>query len=157
MATRRPGPAPKDPSERARRNADPVVGSDGWTDVQPTAKLRRVPPIPEWIYVGDVTRAFYLELTKLPQATTWSAGDWLMLHSTLPLLERYFTKPGSESFKAWTAVLDPGLRITTDAMMKARMRIRTPEKETAGGSTQRRGAGKVTDLAARRGRLTKGA
>lgn len=158
---RTPGPAPKNPDERLRRNPDPKVGDDGWTLVRPDGRVTNVPDVPAWLQgmVGPVTTAFYLELAQLPQATTWGPGDWLMLHASLPLLDRYFTRPGSESYKAWTAVLDPGLRITSDAMQKARLRIDTkgarPENRT--GEQQQPTTSGVTslqDAQARRARLT---
>ena len=142
---RRPGPAPKE--NRVRRNPDTLVGKDGWTELTGET-LDEAPPIPEWVTCSDTARAFYEELaTSLPAAPSWSAGDWMMLWASLPLLSRYFERPGSESYKAWTSVLDPGLRITSDSMTKARMKVKAAEAEAV-----QAGKASVTSIDSRRTR-----
>lgn len=153
MARRR-GPSPKDPEDRARRNPDPVLAGDGWTEIADEAFAGDVPPIPEWITVSDTVHAFYAELARLPVAVTWGPNDWLMLHASLPLLDRYFARPGSESYKAWTSFLDPGLRITSDAMQKARVRIARVQEDDDSGVSDSAVPADVTDLSERRRRLT---
>lgn len=149
---RRPGQPPKE--NRVRRNPDPITGKDGFTTISGET-LDEAPPIPEWVKCSETTVAFYHQLvTSLPTAPTWSAGDWLILWSSLPLLSRYFERPGSENYKAWTAVLDPGLRITSDSMIKARMKVQPPEPDEL-AATGTDGAS-VTAIQSRRGRLLEG-
>lgn len=149
---RRPGPAPKE--NKVRRNVDPIVGRDGWTEVSGET-LDEAPPIPEWAKCSAVAEAFYEELaTSLPTAPSWTAGDWMMLWASLPLLSRYFERPGSESYKAWTSVLDPGLRITSDSMVKARVKVAAIEDEVATEQGKTSDGDKVTSITSRRSRLT---
>lgn len=120
---RRPGPPPKDPSQRRRRNVDPVVGRDGVTVVDPSPVSAKPPTLPSWCVVSPRTQAFYAALCRLPQRRTWGDGDWLALWVALPLVDRYLERPGSESFKAWTAAVFPVLRVTTDDLAKARVQL----------------------------------
>lgn len=125
---RRPGPQPKDASQRRRRNVDPVVGRDGVAKIDPSPVVDAAPGLPEWCDVSGRTLAFYRELCRLPQRRVWTDGDWLALWSALPLVDRYLTRPGSESFKAWTSALFPALRITSDDLVKARVKISEPDE-----------------------------
>lgn len=73
------GPPPKDPSKRARRNADPV----------PRTVLRFEsavqPALPaEWDW-PDVTQNWWLEWGASPQAEHFMATDWLFLLDTAHL------------------------------------------------------------------------
>ncbi|MGS2809408.1 phage terminase small subunit [Nocardia sp. MW-W600-9] len=124
MAGRRSGPPPKNPEDRARRNADPLTGADGWTEIDPTPNDGEVPEIPEWITVGAIGRAVYDELAALPQARLYGMGTWVQLWMTLPLIERYLSRPGSENYKAITSTLGAALRLTEDDLQRARVRIK---------------------------------
>ncbi|MCK2242331.1 MULTISPECIES: hypothetical protein [unclassified Crossiella] len=122
--SRRPGPAPKDPADRARRNADPLLaGGSDWTELPDTPYAGQVPEIPEWVDVGAVGHAFYARLAELPQAAAWSPGDWLSLQLALPLVERYLARPTAEVFKAVTAGLGAGLGLTSADLARLRRRI----------------------------------
>lgn len=149
MAGRRPGPPP---NERHRhRNADPVVGKDGWTEITPDAFDGAVPEVPPWVQCSDEARAVYLELARLPQAATWGPGTWLSLHLTLPLVGRYLERPGSENFKAIVQTMGASLSLTESDMAKARIKVRLPEPDEASVDSNAPG---VTSLQSRRQRLT---
>lgn len=156
MAGRRPGPAPKNPEDRLRTNADPLVGRDGWTEITPEPFGGDVPDIPEWAAVGDAGAAVYQELSRLPQAALWGPGTWLQLHLALPLIERYLKRPGSENFKAIVSTLGAGLRLTEDDLQKARIRVQAAETGDVDPAAAR-SAAKVTDIRSRRSRLTEDA
>lgn len=123
---RRPGPAPKPAEQRRRRNVDPVVGKDGATRIDAAPVEDPAPELPGWCRVSAVTVAWYEDLCRLPQRRVWSEGDWLALWAALPLVDRYLTRPGSESWKAWTASVFPALRVTSDDLAKARVRFEEP-------------------------------
>ena len=123
---RRPGPAPKDAELRRRRNVDPVVGRDGALVIDPSPVADSPPDLPAWCEVSERTFAFYGALCRLPQRRAWGDGDWLALWSALPLVDRYFERPGAENFKAWTSALFPVLRVTADDLAKARVKLEQP-------------------------------
>ncbi len=156
MAGRRSGPPPKSPEERARRNVDPLVGADGWTEIGSTPFAGEVPEIPEWIEVGPTGRAVYEHLSRLPQAAMYGPGTWFQLHMTLPLIERYLTRPGSENYKAITTTLGAALRLTEDDLARARVRVAAPVSEEDASPEQRARSARVASLADRRKRLMAG-
>lgn len=154
MAGRRPGPAPKNPQERQRTNADPVLGRDGWTEIADVPFAGVVPELPGWCSVGATGRAVYEELARLPQAALWGPGTWLQLHLSLPLVERYLSRPGSENFKAIISTLGAGLRLTEDDLQKARVRVKSAQAQETKSPEATRSAAVVTDIRSRRERLT---
>lgn len=96
--------------------------------------------------MSEQTLAFYAELCRLPQRRAWAEGDWVALWSALPLVDRYLARPGSESFKAWTSALWPALRVTSDDLAKARVKLDEPGEvevpaEVAVMSAYRKAAG----------------
>lgn len=153
MAGRRSGPPPKNPEDRQRRNADPLVGADGWTEIPSTPNDGEIPEIPEWVTVGAVGRAIYAELAALPQARLYGIGTWIQLWMTLPLVERYLSRPGSENYKAIVTTLGAALRLTEDDLQRARVRIKDPEPEEVQASDA--GAPVVSFAEERRARLLK--
>lgn len=78
------GPRPKDPSKRARTNADPI----------PTAVLRteraKPPTLPSRYKGNYEVRRFWRVWSKSPQAELFSSTDWQFLLETLPLVEAYW-------------------------------------------------------------------
>lgn len=151
---RTPGPAPSDPGARHRRNVDPVVNTHGWTELELVGFAGKVPAVPGWLSVSDNCMAIYSELGSLPQAALWGPGTWFELHMTLPLIDRYLSRPGSESFKAIIATLGVALRLTEDDLQKARVKV--VPRESAETAEQATGTdGQVTDIRSRRSRLTK--
>lgn len=153
MAGRRPGVPPKAPEERMRTNSDPLVGGDGWTEIDNAPFAGAVPEIPVWVKCSPEARAVYHELAALPQAQLWGAGTWLELHLTLPLIDRYLSRPGSENFKAIISTLGAGLRLTEDDLQRGRVRFKREQDEDGGAEVP---AG-VANLQERRRRLVKGA
>ncbi|WP_109523680.1 MULTISPECIES: phage terminase small subunit [Nocardia] len=156
MAGRRSGPPPKNPKDRARRNGDPLLaGADGWTEIPSTPNDGEVPEIPEWVTVGPVGRAIYTELASLPQARLYGQGTWIQLWLTLPLIERYLTRPGSENYKAVTGTMGAALRLTEDDLQRARIRIKDEIDEEPVAPTE---GGTVASFAEeRKARLLRGA
>jgi hypothetical protein len=150
MAGRKPGPPPKDPSRRARTNVDPVVGKDGWSEIDTVPFDGEVPPIPDWITVGTQGEAVYDVLSHLPQAALYGPGTWFVAHLSMPLVERYLSRPGSESYKALLTTLSSALRLTEDDLAKARVRARKVEEDVPDAGI----TAAVTDIRSRKSRLT---
>lgn len=123
---RRSGPPPSE--DRVRRNVDPLVGGDDWTRIPNAPYEGDVPEIPAWVTVSPRAEAFYAALACLPQAAAWSAGDWLSIHLTLPLLDRYLARPGAEAFKAIIAGLGAGPGLTVADLLKLRRKLVDPEQ-----------------------------
>jgi len=155
---RSPGPPPKDPSERARRNKDPNLAGDGWVEIDRDPYDGDVPPIPEWVEgVGDQARQVYEYLMRLPQARLYGPGTLFEIWLTLPLIQRYLeTSKGSgvETYKGIIAALGPALNLTESDMAKARIKFKelVDESAPAAGSEQ---AARADELASRRDRIKK--
>jgi hypothetical protein len=130
MARRR-GPAPEPGSLGDSRYG----GTGAWVDVPDIPRdLDTVPPLPEWIagtLKSPATISAYEALARLPQAAVWTAGDWLIVHLSMPLLDRYLTRPGSESYKALLAGLGSGPGLTTSDLLKLHRRLVNPEATEA--------------------------
>jgi len=151
MAGRRPGPAPNE--NRRRTNADPVLpAGEGWTEIHGEAWDGDIPAVPEWVRVSPDALRVYAELARLPQAATWGAGTWFELHLSLPLVDRYLDRPGSESFKALVSALGAGLSLTELDMQRARIKVKPVEAELVDGEDVV--PPEVASLADRRARLT---
>lgn len=157
MAGRRSGVPPKQPHERirARDHRDPYLATDGWTELPDAPFDGDIPDIPEWITVGARGQMIYEELARLPQARLYGRGTWLELQLTLPLIERYLSRPGSENFKAIVSTLGAALRLSEDDLAKARVRIATEEELAE--ETGEPGTKVVSFEDQRRARLLKGA
>ena len=74
------GPAPKDPSERRRRNADPVPT----TVLKPSTELCG-PSLPESVDWPDATLSWWETWRRSPQAATFTDTDWSFLLDTAML------------------------------------------------------------------------
>ncbi|MDH6709758.1 hypothetical protein P3T27_006507 [Kitasatospora sp. MAA19] len=86
------GPAPKDPSQRRRRNADPVAGA-----VLPAAGPDGPTPVlPGGHDYDSRTLAWYETWRSSPQAALFLATDWQRLHMLAQLVEQYWTEPKKE-------------------------------------------------------------
>lgn len=123
------------------------VGDDGWTLVPPGKRVGKVPELPDWLHLTGQGAQVYAELARLPQSKVWLESEWLLLQLSLPLMERYLSRPGSESFKALFSALSSSLKLTTDDLARARMKIAKPPAEAASVSPS------VTNIASRRKRL----
>lgn len=153
MAGRRPGPPPKDPAQRQRTNADPVIGADGWTEIPDAPNDGEIPPIPEWIgEISEAARVVYQELASLPQARLWGPGTWLQLHLSLPMFDKYMEKPGGEGLRTLVGIWGVGLRLTEDDLQKARIKMRKQLDEDELAEAAKNNP-KVASMADRRKRL----
>lgn len=119
-----PGPAPKNPEDRVRRDTSPLTDSNGWTEIDGTPNDAEPPPIPPWSSHDPIVAGIYAELAKLPQSRTWGPGTWFEIHLTLPIMEKYLEKPTSDAFKTILQAWGSGLRLTEDDMQRARIRVR---------------------------------
>lgn len=156
MSGRRPGPPPKDPEDRVRRNDDPVVGADGWVEIDPTPNDDAPPAIPEWVgEISEAARIIYRELATLPQARLWGAGTWLQLHMSLPMFDKYMEKPGGDGLRTLVNIWGVSLRLTEDDMQKARIKMKRELDEEA-EVTGPAGVNNVVSLAERRNALVAG-
>jgi hypothetical protein len=93
------GPAPKDPSRRARGNADP----------HPTTRIQFVhaeqPPLPEGIDWHERTRAWWAIWKDAPQAEHFMATDWDFLMDTALMHHAMWSKG------QWTLAAEVRLRV----------------------------------------------
>ena len=149
---RRPGVAPTE--NHRHRSPDPFVrAGDGWAEITAEPFEGVVPEIPQWVSCGPDARRVYMDLARLPQAVLWGPGTWFELHLTLPLIDRYLARPGSEGFKALVSALGAGLSLTELDLQRARVKVKAPEPV---GDVGEMAAGdpKVSDIRDRRKRLT---
>jgi hypothetical protein len=92
-----------------------------------------------------------MDLARLPQARLWGPGTWFELHLSLPLVDRYLTRPGSEGFKALVSALGAGLSLTELDLQRARVKVSPAEGV---GDSPTVSDPKVADIRDRRKRLT---
>jgi len=85
------GPAPKDPAQRRRRNADPAA-----TVLPSTGPPGPTPVLPGGHDYDSRTLAWYDTWRTSPQAATFLATDWQRLHMLAQLVELYWASPGKE-------------------------------------------------------------
>ncbi|NYV73193.1 hypothetical protein [Streptomyces sp. UH6] len=86
------GPVPKDPSQRRRRNADPVAGA-----VLPAnGPTGPTPALPGGHDYDTRTLSWYETWRTSPQASTFLATDWQRLHMLAQLVEQYWLEPKKE-------------------------------------------------------------
>lgn len=137
---RRPGPAPKQPEQRRHRAVDPVVGGDGWTEIAREPSTDPAPALPSWLPPVESAEQVYAQLAALPQARAWLDSEWFLLQLSLPLVERYLQRPGSENFKAIVTALGPGLKLTSDDMAKSRQRFKREQDSQQAQSVRRAAA-----------------
>jgi hypothetical protein len=134
-----------------RRGKD---ANDGWKSIDPTPRdLSEVPPIPEWVDVlpGSPAESWYYEVSILPQAREWNNGTIMQLWLTLPLINRYIARPGSEGLKAIISALGPALMLTEDDMRKAKVKYDVDKAQVEAAEAQRAMAN-VSSLEKRRDR-----
>jgi hypothetical protein len=80
------GPAPKDPSQRVRRNKE--VRTQLNTDAINTA-----PALPGTDKFSAAVNSWYQTWVDAPQAQRFTGTDWQRLHFLAPLVEAYFQEP----------------------------------------------------------------
>ena len=93
------GPAPKDPSRRARRNVDPI----------PTTKLRfepaEQPSLPDGVDWHPRTQQWWSVWGNSPQAEHFTATDWDFLADTALMHHAMWSK------QQWTLAAEVRLRV----------------------------------------------
>jgi|SRR3954468_2228741 hypothetical protein len=133
------GPAPKDPSQRRRRNADPIAGAvlpaegpDGPT-----------PDLPGGHDYDTRTLDWYETWRHSPQAALFLATDWQRLRMLAELVEQYWKLPTKKELLSEIRLNEASLGAT--AADRARLRWSVgesessePRKRTAGGSAASR-------------------
>ncbi|WP_436562177.1 hypothetical protein [Kitasatospora sp. HPMI-4] len=136
---------PKDPSQRRRRNADPVTGAvlpaDG--PEGPT------PVLPGGHDYDSRTLAWYETWRSSPQAATFLATDWQRLHMLAQLVEQYWQEPKKELLSE-IRLNEAALGAT--AADRARLRWTVAEAEDA---AERRPAVRTRAASSRRDRVLK--
>lgn len=143
------GPAPKDPAKRRRRNADPVPTSKLTND-----KRTRGPALPDGILADgedwhQVTRSWWNNWRKSPMAATFLQTDWDFLLDTALMHHTMWAK------KRWEFAGEVRLRAAKfGATPEDRARLRFEVETEATAKRTAEAEAHVTDLAARRARLT---
>lgn len=142
------GPAPKDPAQRRRRNAEPkptsIVSGDGRT---------RGPALPKGVLPDgeawhERTTAWWTTWRKSPQAQTFTATDWDFLLDTALMHHQMWAK-GRWDFAAELRLRVAKFGATMEDRQRLKMAVDSPAKTPAHGSVP---AG-VTDISSRRKRL----
>ncbi|QDF15373.1 hypothetical protein SEA_MOLLYMUR_12 [Gordonia phage Mollymur] len=147
------GPAGKDPSELTGHHSKSVLAGDGWEEIDPNAEVPEAPPIPPWVPVGPAGQLVYEYLTSIPQAQKYGPGTYWELWLSIPLIERYLEKPGSENYKAILSTLGSALRLTEDDLQRARIRMVAAEQQADDPSETSQQNARVIAMQARRDRL----
>lgn len=139
------GPVPKDPSQRRRRNADPVAttvlpaeGPDGPT-----------PQLPGGHDYDSRTLAWYETWRSSPQAAVFLATDWQRLHMLTLLVEEFWSEP-STKLLAEIRLSESLLGGTAADRMRLRWTVAEPEVKPA-----RKSASKARAASSRRDRVLK--
>jgi hypothetical protein len=130
------GPAPKDPSQRRRRNVDPIAGAvlpadgpDGATPELPGDHAAR-------------TLAWYETWRTSPQASTFLATDWQRLHMLAELVDLYWIEPKKETLSE-IRLNEASLGATASDRARLRWSVGDPEpseprKRAAGSAASSR-------------------
>ncbi|AOE43701.1 hypothetical protein SEA_SPEEDDEMON_120 [Gordonia phage SpeedDemon] len=150
------GPAAKDPSELTGHHSKSVLAGDGWEEIDPDAAVPEAPELPDWVETTDVGRAVYDYLTSIPQAQKYGPGTHWVLWMSIPLIERYLAKPGSENYKAILSTLGSALRLTEDDLARARIRMVSAAEASDDPSETSQQNAKVIAMQERRNRLKGG-
>jgi len=126
------GPTPKDPSQRRRRNADPIAGA-----VLPSSGPDGpTPELPAGRVYDDRTVTWYETWRTSPQASVFLATDWQRLHMLAELVEQYWAEPRKEALSE-IRLNEASLGAT--AADRARLRWSVAESETAAPRKQAAG------------------
>jgi hypothetical protein len=138
------GPAPKDPAKRRRRNVDTIARTEVAADGR-----RRGPGLPSDVVWHPRTVAWWSSWRKSAQAKTFLPTDWDFLLDTAAMHSAMWTEGD------WK--LAPEIRLRAAKMgatIEDRARLRL-DVEVPGGPVKPKPApAGVTDIAARRARLS---
>lgn len=153
-----PGPAPKDPEQRRRRNADPMADvaveiEDADRPDRPEMPLHPGHPLEVW---HDETVAFWDVVSASPQTKVWTTTDWRYLHETMIVHDRWMK---AESETGWVN-LERAVRsrqavlgMTDSDRRKSRLKINFKPTDASGQPT---GPASRTPAARGRGRVDPG-
>jgi hypothetical protein len=140
-----PGPLPKDPARRARRNADTIERT---VLVFEPAKQPRLPSImPDGSHWPAETRAWWRTWKDSPLSDAFTATDWAALLETAVLHGLFWTGDKSVAGEIRRRVAKHG----ATAEDRARLRISFAEADAADGGGR---AEQVESARERRGALT---
>lgn len=153
----RPGPAPKDPSQRKRTNTDQFLPDGEWTRIPNEPYDGEIPEIPMWVDLPEDSpaRMYYADLMTLPQARLWQQGDLMNLWVALKYVDLYLTgKPSADGMKSIASMLNLPLRLTSDDLQKARVAWKKEQEEAAEEEAVKQAAN-VTSIAKRADRKSR--
>lgn len=145
------GPAPKDPSKRRRRNADPKP----LTELADDGVVRGV-DLPEGVLPDEEswhprTVMWWETWRRSPQAQTFTATDWDFLVDTALMHHVMWTK-GRWEFASELRLRAAKFGATPEDRMRLRMEVLPPPD--AQGDRPAGDDGSVTDIRSRRARLS---
>lgn len=132
------GPAPKDPSKRARRNKDAAAETK-----LPRARTRsaKPPALPGARGFLAPTRAWYATWCSSPQAAQFIETDWLRLHMTARLVDQFYrTEFPLEAKQLMSEIRLNEQKLGATPEDRLRLRWRLGEAEKAEEREQRKSA-----------------
>lgn len=132
------GPAPKDPSERVRRNKPNV------TTVAADGRLRG-PALPNWLDEPwhPATVSWWHDLRREPQSRTWTKSDWAVLIDTA-LMHHMMWAKGRWDFVAEVRLREGKFGLTPKDRQDMGIKI-----EEQGAKPASKGPATVTDIKTR--------
>ena len=122
------GPAPKDPENRRRRNADPVPATELLVDDEV-----RGPGLPGGIEWPVVTLAWWNTWRNSPQAATFTETDWDFLVDTALLHARFWK--GDEKVAGELRLRVAKFGATPEDRARLRMQIGDPKPPESSGKS----------------------
>lgn len=148
------GPAPKDPSTRRRKNADPKptdqLANDGRTR-GPQLPKGVLPDAEDW---HERTKLWWATWRKSPQAQLFTATDWDFLLDTA-LMHHVMWSKGRWEFAAEIRLRVGKFGATGEDRLRLRMEIDQPGRAKSSPAKAASDA-TVTDIRSRRGKLLAG-
>ena len=118
------GPAPKDPSVRARRNKETIE----WTDVPDEPYTGPSLDLPDGYEWNPGARAWWESTRQVPHAVLWSASDWMFALETAFVVNEMWA--GNVERAAEVRQRSAKLALTREDRLKQRLRyVPTEEME----------------------------
>lgn len=121
------GPAPKDPSQRRRRNADPVPKT---TLPAGDSDELHGPDLPTGIEWPQPTRQWWETWRRSPQAASFTSTDWDFLSDTALLHARFWEGDSKAAAELRLRVAKFGA--TPEDRARLRMQIEDPPEKSEG-------------------------
>ena len=144
------GPAPKDPSKRRRRNADPVPTTQLVGDGRVRGPRLPTDVLPDGEDWHARTKEWYDTWRRSPQAMEFTTTDWQFLIDTA-LMHHVMWMKGRWEFAAEIRLRSAKLGATKEDRARLRISIETAGKPRPVRNNTTMGT--VTDIASRRKRL----